>query len=177
MGEVLALTWADEDFDAGVVRVRKQLDRHGRRVDPKARSAIREVAIMAALGTVLREHRLRSPFSHDEHFVFCSLTGSPLNARNVARRGLDRATEAAGLNRDGEPKLRFHDLRHGFASMLIAQGGNVAWIAHQLGHASPTTTLNVYAHVFAGEEHAARQRDRLEESFGSILDLSRTGEA
>lgn len=77
--------------------------------------------------------------------------------------------KAAGLNRDGKPKLRFHDFRHGFASLLIAQGENVVWISRQLGHASPTTTLNVYAHVFAGEEHAERMRDRMEETFGAIL--------
>jgi UDP-glucose 4-epimerase len=50
-------------------------------------------------------------------------------AANVAPRGLERAPEAAGLNHDGQPKLRFHDLRHGFASALIAQGENVVWIA------------------------------------------------
>lgn len=103
--------------------------------------------------------------------VFCSATGSPLNARNVAQRGLGRAVQAAGLNRDGEPRLRFHDLRHGFASLLIAEGLNVAYIARQLGHASPSTTLNVYAHVFQGVEHEAKMRSALEDGFGSILDF------
>ena len=55
LGELLGLTWADVDFDAGVVRVRKQLGRDGKRVEPKTPQAIRDVVLMPALGRMLRE--------------------------------------------------------------------------------------------------------------------------
>jgi len=71
--------------------------------------------------------------------------------------------------------LRFHDLRHTFASLLIAQGENVVWVSRQLGHESPNTTLRVYAHLFDGAEHAERASAALAASFGSILE-ARGGE-
>ena len=80
------------------------------------------------------------------------------------------AGQTAGLNGTGGPKLRFHDLRHAYASLLIDQGEQIVWISRQLGHASPAITLSVYAGLFAREEHAARMRSRMEASFGSILD-------
>lgn len=69
--------------------------------------------------------------------------------------------------------MRTHDLRHTLASMLIAQGANVVFVSRQLGHASPDITLRVYAHLFAGAEHADRTRAALEASFGTVLE--RTG--
>ena len=56
----------------------------------------------------------------------------------------------------GKQRLRFHDLRHTYASLLIAQGVNVAFAARQLGHASVSTTLNVYTRLFDHAEHAPR---------------------
>ncbi len=148
-GEVLGLTWRNIDLEDGTIRVEKQLDRQGRRVAPKTRQAVRDVMIMAALGRTLREHKLRSPFSRPDDLVFCSGTGSPLSARNVAQRGLEAAASRAGINADGKLRLRFHDLRHAYASLLIDQGESIVWISRQLGHASPSITLNVYSHVFA----------------------------
>jgi integrase len=57
LSELLALTWADVDFAAGVVRVRKQLARNGERVDPKTAAAVRDVVLMPALAKVLRAHK------------------------------------------------------------------------------------------------------------------------
>src|SRR4051794_8879677 len=56
-GELLGLTWADVDLEAGLVRVRKQLDRHGNRVAPKTAQAVREVGLMPAMVHTLRAHR------------------------------------------------------------------------------------------------------------------------
>jgi integrase len=67
------------------------------------------------------------------------------------------------------PKLRFHDLRHTFASLLIAEGANVVFASRQLGHASPDITLRVYAHLFDRLEHAARAGDALEAGFATVL--------
>ena len=77
------------------------------------------------------------------------------------------AVKKAGLDQADKPRLRFHDLRHTYASLLIAQGVNVAFVSRHLGRASITTTLNVYAHLFDHAEHAASVIGRLEDSFGT----------
>ncbi len=84
-------------------------------------------------------------------------------------RGLHTAVKKAGLDQPDKPRLRFHDLRHTYASLLIAQGVNVAFVSRQLGHASITTTLNVYTHRFDHAEHSASVIGRLEDSFGDVL--------
>jgi integrase len=82
-----------------------------------------------------------SPFSADEDFIFATREGTPFLQWNVTKRGLDKG--AAKLDRVGEPKLRMHDLRHCFASMLIAAAADVVFVARQLGHANPAITLRV----------------------------------
>ncbi len=65
-----------------------------------------------------------------------------------------------------------HQLRHCFASLLIAQGLNVVFVSRQLGHASPSITLSVYAHLFDQAEHATKASAQLEAAFGGLLDAS-----
>ena len=60
-------------------------------------------------------------------------------------------------------------LRHTFASILVAQGHDVVFVSHQLGHANPAITLKVYAHLFDTERHADEARARLEADYGSLL--------
>ena len=165
-GELLGLTWADIDFEDSLVRVSKQLDRSGERVAPKTLQAVREVTLMPALGRVIREHKLRSPFARPEDPVFASQAGTPLYWRNVSVCGLAGAFERARIE---PPRPRFHDLRHTFASLLVSEGLNVVYVSRQLGHASPDITLRVYAHLFDRAEHAQRARDALEAGFGEIL--------
>jgi integrase len=171
LGELLGLTWANVDFDAGALRIRRQLDRGGERVDVKTRQAVREIILMPGLGRLLREHRLRSPFSADGDLVFPSRTGAGLD-RTVARGALARAMRSARLDGVDKPRLRFHDLRHTFASLLVAQGENVVFVSRQLGHASPDITLKVYAHLFDAAEHAERASAALQESFGNVLETN-----
>ena len=59
------------------------------------------------------------------------------------------------LKKMGLPKIRFHDLRHTFASLLIEQGENIKYIQTQLGHSSPTVTWNVYAHLMKSTNQEA----------------------
>ena len=123
---------------------------------------------MPSLATLLREHKLGSAYSSPADPVFVTRTGRPLYYRNLIR-GLRLALTKAGLDGDGQPRLRFHDLRHTYASLLIAQGLNIAFIGNQLGHASPSFTLHVYGGLFDRAEHASRARDRLEAAFGEML--------
>jgi integrase len=175
-GELLGLTWADVDLDGGLVSVRKQLDRHGQRVEPKTPQAVREVGLMPALVRTLRTHRADA-FSRGvakaSDFVFASETGTPLHYRNVVRRGLDKAMRDAGLDEAG--RLRFHDLRHTFASLVIAQGLNVVFVSRQLGHSSPNITLSVYSHLFDRAEHGQRAKDAMEAAFGYVLNPATGG--
>jgi integrase len=166
--ELLGLSWADVDLEAGVLRVRRQLDRGGGYSEPKTWRAKRDVVLMPSLVTLLRAHRLASAYPDPTDPVFVTRTGRPLYYRNLIR-GLRLALAKAGLEDDGRPRLRFHDLRHTYASLLIAQGLNVAFISHLLGHASPSFTLDVYGGLFDRAEHARRARDRLEEAFGAML--------
>ncbi len=70
---------------------------------------------------------------------------------DTVTRGFARLVRTAGL----PAGLRFHDLRHSHASMLLAAGVGVRVVADRLGHATPSMTLNVYAHVLAGQDAAA----------------------
>jgi integrase len=171
LGELLGLTWADVDFDAGLVRVRKQLDtKHGTLVETKTPQAVRDVVLMPALGRLLREHKLASPHSTRTDPVFASTKGTPMHVRNISRRGLEKAIEKAELEEEGKPRFRFHDFRHTFASLLIAQGADVVFVSRQIGHANPSITLGIYSHLFDRAQHAERTSALLEAGFGSLLD-------
>jgi integrase len=165
--EALGLQWQDVDLRAGVLRVRRQLDRSGSLVEPKTAAAKREIPLPPFLVRMLQRHKEQA-FSQGRarpsDFVFSSKAGTPLGHRNIVRRGLDKALERSGL-----PRLSWHDLRHVAASALIAEGASVAYVSRVLGHANPSITLSIYAHEFAKAEHADRTRERLEQAFGDIV--------
>ena len=163
-GELLGLKWSEVDFGEGVVKVRKSLDRQGHRLNPKTRHAMRDVVVMPALARTLQAHRNASPFPGASDFVFASQRGTPLYWRNVARRALQPALRNAGLEH-----LRWHDLRHTFASLLISGGANIVYVSRQMGHGSSDITLRCYGHLFDQAEHAQRTRNALEDSFGDLL--------
>ena len=67
------------------------------------------------------------------------------------------------------PATRWHDLRHTFASLLIAGGANITFVSRQLGHSSSQITLSVYAHLLDREEQAERTRQMLQDTLGSVV--------
>ena len=79
---------------------------------------------------------------NDLNLVFSNEAGQPINHNNMVNRYFRPALKKAGLKR-----IRFHDLRHTYASLKIDQGANVVYISEQLGHSNPTITLNVYSHL------------------------------
>ena len=183
ISELLGLIWEDLDFEAGLIRVRAQLSRAhrgeaARRVAPKTPASVREVPLVEQLSHQLAAHKQTSPFAAPGDWVFATSRGTPYGHRNVARRVLTRAADAAQLNGDGWPPLRFHDLRHTFASHLIVDLGlDVAQVSRILGHARITITLDVYTHLFDNARHAREIRRRMAASqFASLLDAD-TGEA
>jgi integrase len=167
LSEVLGLVWGDVDLEGGFIEVEYQLSRKGERVEPKTPQAKRKIVLMPALGRLLREHKLASPYSKDEDLVFCTARGTPHGYRNIERRGLDAAAEKAGLE-----DLHFHDLRHTYASVLIELGADIVFLSNQLGHANPAITLGVYSHMIRLDAHAERTRQLLEQRGGNVLETS-----
>jgi integrase len=148
LGEVLGLTWADfekgEDANSGLLRVQRQWLRSGEYGPTKTRAGRRTLAVPSDLRAGLLALKVRSPFSADSDPIFASKAGSPLQYRNVTRRGFEAARDLAGL----PSSLSFHSLRHAAASRLIAAGVDDVVVADQLGHGDSRITRAVYAHVF-----------------------------
>jgi integrase len=179
ISELLGLVWADVDFAAGLIRVRAQLsrahrDEPARRVPPKTAASIREIPLLPQLADRLVAFRRETPFASATDWVFATSRGTPYGVRNVARRVLGRAADDAGLNAGDGPALRFHDLRHTFASHLIVDLSlDVAQVSRILGHASTTITLDVYTHLFDDARHASEIRQRMAASeFAAMLTFS-----
>lgn len=179
ISELLGLVWADVDLAAGLIRVRAQLSRAHRgepprRVPPKTSASVREIPLLPQLADRLVAHRRRTPFASSTDWVFATSRGTPYGVRNVARRVLMRAADEAGLNDGDGAALRFHDLRHTFASHLIVDLGlDVAQVSRILGHASTTITLDVYTHLFDDARHATEIRQRMAASeFAAMLTSS-----
>jgi hypothetical protein len=99
--------------------------------------------------------------------VFTTDSGGPLAWPNVDTFALGRAVSAAKLP---EPKPRFHDLRHTFASTLIADGADVEYVSGQLGHADSAITLRAYTHSFNRAKAADRSRKAMGARLGNIVE-------
>ena len=157
--EALGLRWQDVDFETGVIRVRSQLSRKGALVALKTGASRREVVLSEPLAAILRGHRtamLAKGRHAPEAFVFSTRTGTAVSQRNTTRAIAKAATEA-GLEGVG-----FHTLRHTFASALIVEAGlDPVRVQRQLGHARPSITLDVYAHLFERARHADDLRERI----------------
>jgi integrase len=152
-GELLALRWGDVDWFSKRIWVRRNVNRHGQFQEPKTRGSVRAIAMPGTLIAALREHQLASLFSGEEDLIFASERGTPLDGHNFVRRVFEPALRRAGL-----PKVRFHDLRHSFASLLIAQGEHPKLISEQLGHASVQITLDRYGHLLPASYDSAGER-------------------
>ena len=165
-GEALGLSWLDCDFETGTIRIRnalQRLDRQWSLVDPKSESSRRTLPMPAIVRSALQRQRalqaeqrlLAGTRWQETGFVFTSAVGTPLEGVNVTHR-LQRALAAAGL-----PRLRFHDLRHTAASLLLAEGVPARVVMETLGHSQISLTLNTYSHVtkrLLGEAAAAMDR-------------------
>ncbi|MBA2452911.1 MAG: site-specific integrase, partial [Chloroflexia bacterium] len=144
--------WEDVNLDDGLVHVRGQLqwiDGKPRITPTKTTRSRRTIPLPAVTIDALRQHRVRQLEErlmlggewNDHGLVFTTSLGTPLDARNV-RRWFTRLLEDANL-----PVLRFHDLRHSCATLLLAQGVAPRLIMETLGHSQISLTMNCYAHV------------------------------
>ncbi len=163
-GELLGLHWRDIDFNNELIHVRTALDRKRRDVPPKTQRAVRDVILAPALADALRQHKTETGLSQPDDYVFTTRAGTPHHAPHIGQRALKPALEKAGLQ-----PVRWHDLRHTFASLLIAGGANITFVSRQLGHASSQITLGVYAHLVDRDEQARRTREMLQEMVGAVI--------
>ncbi len=178
LSEVLGLSWADVDFTAGVIHVRHQLARGRRgvpphRIPPKTRASVREIPLLPQLAEVLRQHKRGSQFTSGSDYVFATRNGTAFLHHNVSKRVLRRAATGAGLDRLGR-RVRFHDLRHTFASHLIIDIRlDVVQVSRILGHARTSMTLDTYTHLFEEARHGADVRAELAKSeFANLLSVA-----
>lgn len=149
-GEALGLSWEDVDFKGGTLRVRNQLQRIDLiLVPPKTEKSRRTLVMPPMIVKHLREHQKRqvaeklwagSSWS-ETGLVFANKTGGPTHARHVIEE-FHKALESAGMRR-----IRFHDLRHSCATLLLVQGVSPRVVMEVLGHSEIALTMNVYSHV------------------------------
>jgi integrase len=162
LGELRGLAWSCVDLEAGTLRVEWQLDRDGP-VPPKTAASRRTVQLPAYAIDVLLAHRARqheellaADFPTEAGFVFLSERLLPVSGF-VALRHLRAACERAGL-----APMRFHDLRHAFATLSLAVGVPLRVVMEALGHTTITTTANIYGHVAPEvSRRAADSMDRI----------------
>lgn len=163
-GEILALQWKHVDLAGAIVRVRQSLVLLPRDEGswefgpPKTEKSRRDVELRPEAVSALREHRkaqleerMRLGGSLEDHgLVFCSTVGTPLRRQNLARRSFRPLLKRAGL-----PEIRFHDLRHTFASIALSRGAPIHVVSGMLGHASVKVTWDVYSHILPGDQGRA----------------------
>jgi integrase len=158
--ELLGAAWTDVDWNSNTLYVRR-VWRAKAFYEPKTRTSRRLIELPPSLITDLKAWRLAVP-KGDHDLIFPSATGRPEDAPNVLHRGLYPALRRAGLR-----KIRFHDLRHSAASLLLSQGVDVVSVSRLLGHSSPAITLNVYSHAIRSDR--AGLTDKLASMFAGQI--------
>lgn len=119
---------------------------------------MREIPLLPQLAVVLREHKRKSHFTAAADYVFATARGTPFLHHNVSKRVLRRAAGGGGLDTAAR-RVRFHDLRHTFASHLIIDIRlDVTQVSRILGHARTSMTLDTYTHLFEEARHGADVR-------------------
>ena len=167
-GEITALKWERIDLLRGTVDVVESFSEvHGvLQLGATKTYAQRTVKLPRFVTELLAEHQR---FTGPTGFVFRDSRGGPLRHSNFYRRAFRPAVAAAGL----PSKLRFHDLRHTCAALLIAQGAHPLAIKERLGHSSITVTLDVYGALFPSIDESLA--DGLESTYReAFADFSRT---
>lgn len=173
IGELLALRVDDVDFLRRTVRIEHQIDRDTReRVEPKTPRSRRTLPLPDMVARALAEH-LRKFNPATDGLLFHTSTGRPIDhdwyANKVFARAVQKVREqivrdtAEARRTGGDPPAAMpagvttHDLRHHFASLLLARGSGPVAVAELLGHENATLVLTTYGHLMPGSEEVARK--------------------
>ncbi|MBY0120916.1 site-specific integrase [Bacillus sp. S/N-304-OC-R1] len=165
-GEILGLRWKDVDFDKKQLYIRQVLTHDGKelRVGTKTASGTRTISISDNLVSYLRQSRKKLLENKlmfgskyvDNDLVVCTKKGKPVNPSNLLKT-FKKDVEETGL-----PCIRFHDLRHTHATLLIEKDINPKVIQERLGHARIGITLDIYSHVLPSmQQHVADKLDEI----------------
>lgn len=155
-GEILGMKWSDIQWKDSQIHIQRSFNNQ-RFYDTKTKGSNRKVDIGPVMLKKLKEWRLACP-PGDLDLVFPTENGNPINHNNMVNRYFLPGLKLAGIE-----KIRFHALRHTYASILIDQKENIKYISTQLGHSTPMVTLNVYAHLMkpTNQEAAVKLEDAL----------------
>jgi integrase len=177
-GEILGLKWQDIDWERKRLSVQRQLQRIPgggfSLVQPKTRRSARSVDLGGETTAILLEHKQRQDLERraaGEHWVendlvFPSTRGTPMDQRNLSREF------KALLGRAGLPDIRFHDLRHTCATLMLMGGTHPKIAAERLGHSDISITLRTYSHVMPGlQQEAAEALDQLVGAIPVVLPM------
>ncbi|MDW3038322.1 MULTISPECIES: tyrosine-type recombinase/integrase [Bacillus cereus group] len=149
-GEILGLRWKDVDFENGCVRITQTLSSDGKDLLPytKTKSGSRTIDLPEETVTALKKHWLFIRGEREKNrsyknldLVVCTEFGTPTHKSNI-RRVFKSIIKKADI-----PKIRFHDMRHTHATLLLLQGVNPKIVSERLGHADVRITLDTYSHL------------------------------
>jgi integrase len=160
-GELLALRWDDLDLERGTLRVARSLTREKGRYlmgDTKTKKGRRRVNLTPRTVAALKAHRKRqleervrlAGLYEDRGLVFSTGTGAIVSPENLVKRSFRLILKAAGL-----PEIRFHDLRHTCATILLGRAVHPKLVQELLGHATVAMTLDTYSHYLPSMGDAA----------------------
>jgi integrase len=180
-GELLGLRWRDVDLAAGHLTIQSALKNVNNRRwlgKPKTEAGRRQITLAATTIAALRAHRARQLEERlrageawqDLDLVFCTHTGNHIAGSNL------RASHMRLVSRLGLPYIRFHDLRHTAATLLLLQAVPVKVVSEMLGHASVAITMNLYMHVLPSMQRAAAEAMEALLARGLQSTLQSTGE-
>jgi integrase len=178
LGEMLALKWSDIDFTNNTLHVSRSIkwvtfiSDDGKRQcklieqTPKTNSSIRAIPIPENIAAKLKQHRKKQlevkmknrEFYNDNDYLFCDKFGNPLDTKKIPR-AFKTVLKKAGI-RD----MKFHSLRHTYATRLFEVGVPIKTVQALLGHTDITTTMNIYTHVMPEQMDMAA--DKINALFG-----------
>jgi integrase len=163
-GEILGLKWSDVDWTTRKLMVQRQLQRLKEKglifTEPKSISGRRVVTLSIDITSKLRGHRTIQSYErlfagnrwHENDLIFPSSFGTPLDPRNLFRQFKDLLKEAK------LPNIRFHDLRHTAATLMLQQHTHPKVVQERLGHSDISLTLNTYSHVLPDIQDEAAEK-------------------
>ncbi len=152
--------WKHVDLKAKEINVRQRADRYNEIGPPKSEAGERTVPFGRVVANTLKEWKMASAYKADEDLVFPTSKGTPVEHSNVLKASLHKAQSRAGIvAAGGKPKYTgLHALRHFYASWCInrTKDGGLGLppknVQERLGHSSITLTLDLYGHLFKGDD-------------------------
>ena len=161
ISEILGLRWQDIDFENKVIHVRQITARVNGEVilkEPKTESSIRDLSGPPEIFEMLKKERKKQLQERlkgkriNEELIFFDKKGNPIGEDCISQRF------RRFLIKKGLKQIRFHDLRHAHATLLIQKNVNSKIISDRLGHSNITTTLNIYAHTLKEMDREAGEK-------------------